>query len=204
MNVYLKILSRLTKLQLLFYAILMLGNLNAQIPKSLAAHADEGLVYDISIERKDVLVSGLFVINKLDSAIQVDIIAKMGTTLMEGQITKDGLRWKKTIAALSKRRRAITELEKSIILLTQTNLIWPRKVKQKNDTDFIVKSKGIKARYKLNESGERILEIRERGWLKPMKRSLNLTYENGDAVPSRIDLNHQFLNFEIKLNKIDQ
>ncbi len=184
---------------------MMVGeHLCAQPTTPLAELADDGLVYDISLERKDVIVSGLFVINRLDSAVQVNLIAKMGTTLLEGQISEEGMRWKKSIAALSKRKRAISELEKSIILLTQANLIWNRKVKVKKNTDFIVKSKGIKARYKLNESGERILEIRERGWLKPMKRSLNLTYENGDAVPSKIDLNHQFLNFEIKLNKIDQ
>ncbi len=169
---------------------------------SFCETATEGLVFDASFNFKDNHFSGLLVANKIEYGVQIDLLSKMGTTLMVCKLYPDSVVWDKFIPGLKESKKYKKAAEKSFRIAMLTGLIEPPSVKLRGDDAFVCKG-AMKVKYQLDHRGEKVVESKELGWFKFFKRDAYYSYNSADSIPIEIDIQHRLISFDMFLKRLD-
>lgn len=170
--------------------------------KSFIVQNPDGVVFDAHFTFRSNEFSGLFVANPIAEGIRIDMLSKTGMTLMSCTLTADSVVWDKFIPGLKANKKYKRAAEKSFRIATLSGLIKPKKVRVKNNGDFICKGK-MKVSYRLNEDGTVVESAKEKGWFKLFRRKADFHYKAKDKTPTAIGLSHSLLNFDIDLKRLD-
>lgn len=187
----------------LFLGVAQLAMTQEKAPiASFCENLTDGLVFDASFDFKDNHFSGLLVANKIENGVQIDLLSKMGTTLMVCKLYPDSVVWDKFIPGLKENKKYKTSAEKSFRIAMLTGLIEPNSVKLRGDDAFICKGR-MKVKYQLDHLGEKIIESKEIGWFKIFRRSAYYTYNTNDLIPLEIGIAHSMISFDMFLKRLD-
>lgn len=162
----------------------------------------EGTVYNANINYRKHQASGLMVINQTEEGTRIDLLSKVGNTLLSCTLTPEKVIWEKFFLDITPKRRHKKALEKSFRILLLLDLAEAKTVIPNKKNYFKLKG-NLRGGYTLDDSHSHVINARQQCWLNLFRRKVALDYIGDNPLPEHIELTHGIFNFDINLNLLD-
>lgn len=169
---------------------------------SYAYDVGKGRVYDADINFKQFQASGLMVINQTKEGTRIDLLSKVGNTLLSCTLTPEKVIWEKFFLDIKPKKHHKKGVEKSFRMMLLLDLAKAKTVTPNKNNVFKVRGK-LNGKYTLNESHSHVIYARQKCWLNLFRRKVALQYVAENPLPEHIELTHGIFNFDIVLNLLD-
>ena len=173
----------------------------AALPLPYIAQASGGVVYDATFRYKDFQASGLLVMKQLqEGEYHVVLLSKMGPSLMEFKLNREGIQWIKTFEQLRKKSaEELLERDFRVLLLSTLEThhhVHPQTKRGRLKQYKIDGKPGLKIL--VEPETNRVMYAENRGFLNPVKTKVHFRYGEG-SIPREIQLLHRNLRMSMEL-----
>ena len=178
----------------------------SEIPVPYISFAEDGLIYDASINYKEFQASGLLVLKQIKAAeYHVVLLSKFGPAIMEFKMNEKDFTWIKTFDKLeNKLVQNFIERDFRMILLSM--LENPEKINRLRSKSDHQKYK-IKGEEKIHISIDpetnKVLYAENRGFINLFKTKVHFIYDTGE-IPKAISIRHNNLKLNIDLDLLQE
>jgi hypothetical protein len=162
----------------------------------------EGRVYNADVNFKQFQASGLMVVNQTALGTRIDLLSKVGNTLLSFTLTPEKVIWERFFLDIKPKRHHKKGVEKSFRMMLLMDLAEAKTVVPNKKNVFKVKGK-LSGKYTLDESHSHVIYAKQKCWLNLFRRKVALVYIGDKPLPVSIELTHGIFNFDINLNLLD-